>query len=154
MTGSPTPAGSACAAMKHRPILRFSADHHSRRLRRLTAVRTKRKLLFAAAILAAAIGVPWFLLPLPGGLFLLVISLYLFFRASNTARELIKGSRRRWPAASRVIHTYRTHRYLPAAVRRFIVRTDPGHQDTDDPHDPMPMPDDDDRDRQDRQDPP
>lgn len=96
-----------------------------RRWRRRTRVAAQRTALMGAGgtlMVAAAAAVPT---PFPGlGLLLFVMALYFLARGSKSARRAVTWSRRRMPPLSRGLERMKPG--LPAGMRRFIERSDPG----------------------------
>jgi len=96
-----------------------------RRWRRRTRVAAQRTALMGAGstlMVAAFAAVPT---PVPGlGLMLFAMALYFLARGSKSARRAVKWSRRRMPPLSRGLERIKPG--LPAGMRRFIERSDPG----------------------------
>lgn len=95
-----------------------------RRLRRRTVLTAKRTALVgvgATCMVAGVVSVPS---PLPIGFVLFAMGLYFAARGSKVARRGVKWMRGAVPPLSRGLNGLKPR--LPAAMRRFIERSDPG----------------------------
>lgn len=104
-------------------IWRFGPGHLARRSRRLRAVRTRKTFLLGmggSLLVAGAILAPT---PIPIGLAMVAVGLYLLARVSRRTVDVVVALRRFCPPLSRSLSSVR-NRGTPG-VRRFIDRTDP-----------------------------
>lgn len=95
-----------------------------RRLRRRTVVTAKRTALVGVGCTCMMAGIASVPSPLPIGFVLFAMGLYFTARGSKLARRGIKWVRRTLPPFSHGLNGIK-HR-MPAAMRRFIERSDPG----------------------------
>ena len=95
-----------------------------RRLRRRPLLTAKRTVLVGVGCTCMVAGIVSVPSPLPIGFVLFAMGLYFTARGSKVARRGIKALRRAVPPMSRGLNGIK-HR-VPAAMRRFIERSDPG----------------------------
>lgn len=95
-----------------------------RRLGRRATIALRRTALVGLGGACMAAGIASVPSPLPIGFVLFAMGLYFAARGSKLARRGVKWGRRRLPPLSRGLNLIKPR--LPAAMRRFIERSDPG----------------------------
>lgn len=109
---------------------RRTCPHHQwearsrRRLRRRTVLTAKRTALVGMGATCMVAGIASVPSPLPIGFVLFAVGLYFTASGSKMARRGVKWMRRAVPPLSRGLNGLKPR--LPAAMRRFIERSDPG----------------------------
>lgn len=120
-------------ALRHHPLsVRLAVL--ARRLRRRLAVMVKRSLRRAVGWVLFIVGAILAPTPIPFGLIMVAIGLYLLAKDSVVARRMIRSVRRRIPALTAALDRLhqgldRVHPKVGKGLRAFIDRTHPDGRD-------------------------